>query len=199
MTELSPLTTPSRTSALVPALASIEAAPEAARAELTAVQRALGRVPNLFLTVAHSAPALHAYVTANEALARGRLGAALREGIALRVAELDHCEYCTAAHSYLGTHAAQLPADELLANRAGASSDARRAAALSFVGALVEARGHVDPSAVLALREAGYGAAELVEIVLAVAVNVFTNYLNSAVHTALDFPEVAALSEGTQH
>ena len=48
--------------------------------------------------------------------------------------------------------------------------------------------------AIAAVRDAGYGDAEIAEVVAHVALNVFTNYFNNVAGTAIDFPRAAALS-----
>lgn len=59
-----------------------------------------------------------------------------------------------------------------------------------------EARGHVADADADAdaseVRLAGYGDAEIVEIVLHVALNTLTNYVNEVARTAIDFPVVTA-------
>lgn len=57
-----------------------------------------------------------------------------------------------------------------------------------------EARGHVADADADAseVRLAGYGDAEIVEIVLHVALNTLTNYVNEVARTAIDFPLVTA-------
>ena len=45
----------------------------------------------------------------------------------------------------------------------------------------------------LAVRAAGYSDAQIVEIVMHVALNTWTNYLNEVAGTEIDFPAVAAL------
>ena len=65
---------------------------------------------------------------------------------------------------------------------------------LPFAVRVTEARGHVSDADVAAVRLAGYGDAEIVEIVLHVALNTLTNYVNEVARTELDFPAVAARS-----
>ena len=55
-----------------------------------------------------------------------------------------------------------------------------------------EARGHVADADASEVRLAGYGDAEIVEIVLHVALNTLTNYVNEVARTAIDFPLVTA-------
>ena len=88
--------------------ATIEAAPAASRPLLEAVKSQLGVVPNLFRLVANSPVALEGYLGMNGALNKGALPAATRERIALAVAELNGCDYCLSAHTYLGKNIAKL-------------------------------------------------------------------------------------------
>jgi alkylhydroperoxidase family enzyme len=67
---------------------------------------------------------------------------------------------------------------------------ATTAAALSFAATITRERGRVSTSDVAALRQAGFSDEEIVEIVAAVALNVFRNYFNLVVGTVIDFPVV---------
>lgn len=176
----------------IPLPPSIDAAPEAARPLLETVNATLGSVPNLFRITANSPAALRGLLDLSGALGKGRLSAPTRERIALAVAQLNGCDYCLAAHSYLGKALAKLDEAEIRANRKGGSTDPRADAAVHFAVALVQARGHVSDADVAAVKMAGYGDAEIVEIVAHVALNTLTNYLNSALGTPVDFPAVAA-------
>ena len=57
---------------------------------------------------------------------------------------------------------------------------------------MVEARGHVSDADISDVRLAGYSDAEIVEIVLHVALNTLTNYVNEVARTAVDFPAITA-------
>src|SRR6185295_7419593 len=163
----------------LPIPASIDAAPAASRPLLEGVKRKLGVAPNLFRLVANSPAALQGYVGLLDALAGGTLPAATQERIALAVAEANGCTYCLSAHTYLGKHVAKLDDAELDANRAGRSNDAKADAAVRFARKVMETRGHVSDADVRAVREAGYDDAQIVEIVQHVALNTWTNYVNS--------------------
>ena len=177
----------------IPTPASILASPTAAQPLLAAVGEQLGSVPNLFRLVANSPAALEGYLGMMGALAKGTLPAATRERIALAVAEVNGCNYCLAAHTYLGKNLAKLSDAEIAANRAGTSTDAKADAAVRFAALVTRARGHVGEAALQAVREAGYSDAQVIEIVQHVALNTWTNYLNEVAGTEIDFPAVAAL------
>ncbi|WP_376989446.1 carboxymuconolactone decarboxylase family protein [Bosea sp. R86505] len=169
---------------------SIEAAPEAARPLLAAVEKQLGSVPNLFRVVSNSPAALEGQLGLNGALGKGALDAKTRERIALAVAQVNGCSYCLAAHSYLGRTLAKLDDAEILRNRNGRSHEPKADAAVRFAVSIVTERGHVGPDAVHAVRAAGYDDGEIIEIVAHVALNTLTNYVNEVAGTAIDFPAV---------
>jgi AhpD family alkylhydroperoxidase len=112
-----------------------------------------------------------------------------REQIALAVAQANSCEYCLAAHTALGTLAG-LTLDEIAQSRASRALDLRRHAGLQFAQTIVVNRGQVSDASVAAVREAGFGDAEITEIVANVVLNIFTNYINHVAQTAVDFPPV---------
>ena len=169
-----------------------QASPEVASL-LQAVKAKLGRVPNLFLTLAKAPSALKAYLGASEAIGSGHLDAQQREVIALAVAEANGCEYCLAAHSAIGKLVG-LDADTLLQSRSGVPVDPRHAALAAFARAVVRERGQVSPLDLQAAREAGLDDRDLLEVVANVAINVFTNYTNHVAGTVVDFPKVARLA-----
>ena len=172
--------------------ASIEAAPLAAQPLLEAVKKQLGIVPNLFRLVSNSPAALEGYLGLSGALGKGSLPAPTRERIALAVAEINGCDYCLSAHTYIGKNMAKLDDTEITANRSGASNDPKADAAMRFAAKVVRERGHVNDDDVRAVKLAGYDDAQIIEIVLHVALNTWTNYINNVAQTVIDFPVVTA-------
>ena len=175
----------------IPTPASIAASPTAAQPLLEAVNKQLGLVPNMFRLIANSPSALDGYLGLNGALAKGKIDAKTRERIALAVAEVNGCDYCLSAHTYLGKNLAKLEDAEIAANRKGASSDPKANVAVRFAAQVVRARGHVTDANVQALKAAGYDDAQVIEIVLHVALNTLTNYVNEVAKTVVDFPVVS--------
>lgn len=159
---------------------------------LAGVRQQLGVVPNLMKVVGHSPAALAGYLDLNAALAKGSLGVQTGERIALAVAEINACRYCLAAHSYLGRHVAKLDDAEIGAARNGGSGDAHADAAVRFAASVARERGHVSDAALQAVKGAGYSDAQVMEIVVHVALNTLTNYVNEVAQTDIDFPAVDA-------
>ena len=174
--------------------ATIADAPLAAQPLLEAVKKQLGVAPNLFRMVSNSPAALEGYLGLSAALGKGTLPAATRERIALAVAEINGCTYCLSAHSYLGKNLAKLDEAEILANRKGHSNDPKADAAVHFAAVVTRLRGHVSDDDLRAVKMAGYDDAQVVEIVLHVALNTWTNYINEVAQTVVDFPVAKALA-----
>ena len=172
--------------------ASIEAAPTASRPMLEAVKKQLGVAPNLFRMVGTSPAALEGYLGMFGALGKGALPAPTRERIALAVAEINACNYCLSAHTYLGKNLAGLGDAEMTANRSGASNDPKADAAVRFAAKVARERGHVSEQDFSAVKAAGYDDAQIIEIVQHVALNTWTNFVNSVVQTVIDFPVVTS-------
>lgn len=164
-------------------------APAASQPILAQVQAAFGATPNMFGVVANSPAALQAMWGFFGALGGGTLPAKLGEQIAVAVADRNACHYCLAAHTALGRKAGA-SAEEMAAAQTGHSHDPQTAAALAFALKLVEQRGAVNAADVAALRAAGFDDGQVVEILAHVALNLYTNYVNVAFDTALDFPKV---------
>jgi uncharacterized peroxidase-related enzyme len=171
---------------------TIEQSLEASKPLLAAVQQQLGVVPNLMKLIGHSPAALEGYLALNGALAKGKLNGQLRESIALTVAEYSGCDYCLSAHEYLARNVAKLGNDEIDSARSGHASDTRTDAALHFAQRVAETRGQVGDADLATLRAAGFDDASIIEIVVTVALNVLTNYVNNVAQTDIDFPTVRA-------
>ena len=176
----------------IPTPATIDAAPAASQPLLEAVKKQLGSAPNLFRLVANSPAALQGYVDLSGALNKGALPAQTRERVALAVAEINGCDYCLSAHTYLAKNLAKLDDAEIAANRRGVSNDPKAAAAVRFAAKVARERGHVSDDDVRTVKLAGYDDAQVIEIVLHVALNTWTNYINNVAKTEIDFPVVAA-------
>lgn len=160
---------------------------------LDAVKAKLGIVPNMTRSMAVSPSVLDAYLGFSGALSHGVLPAKLREQLALDVGEVNHCDYCVSAHSAIGKRVG-LTEQEVLESRSGLSSDGKTSVLLNFARTIVEKQGIVSDADVALVRDAGYGDAEIAEVVAHVALNIFTNYFNNVAGTVIDFPKAAPLS-----
>ena len=174
----------------MPRIAPVTQPAGEAKTLLDAVQQKLGATPNLFRTFAHSPASLNAVLAMFAAVDANALGGKLSEKLAIAVADANGCQYCLSAHTYLGKHVAKLDDQALDAARSGHSPDAREQAALRFALTLLETGGHVSEAEFKAVRAAGFSDGEILDIVTAVVLNIFTNYAGVMTKVEVDFPVV---------
>lgn len=164
-------------------------APSASQPVLDAVNRQLGVIPNLFRLVSHSPAALAGLTGLSGALGK-TLDVKTRERIAIATAQVNGCDYCLSAHTYLGLNLAKISAEEVALNRKGASGDAKADAAVRFAAKVAQGRGKIGDEDLAAVRKAGYDNAQIIEIVAVVGENFLTNLFNNVAQTEIDFPVV---------
>ena len=127
----------------IPTPASIDAAPAKAQPLLDAVKAKLGKAPNLYLLTAASPAALEGLLSLSGALGQGALDAATRERIALAIANVNGCDYCNSAHTFLAKNVAKLSDEEIEKNREGRSGDVRADVAVALARKIAFNRGEV--------------------------------------------------------
>ena len=166
-----------------------ETAQGKAKLLLDGVQKSLGMTPNIMRMLANSPAALEAYLGLMKALGGANIDGKTREAIALATSGANGCDYCASAHTAIGKTLG-LSDEEAQLNLYGRSSEPARSAALQFTRAIVEKRGWVNDRDLEQVREAGFGDAEITEIVATIAMTTFSNYFNHIAETEIDFPPV---------
>lgn len=156
---------------------------------LQAVKAKLGVLPNMFLTFAHNPIALNAYLQLSEQTGKGQLSAKQREQIALVVGQRNDCGYCVAAHSVIGSMVGLTPSEVHAARKAQAANP-RDQAVLELASAIVAQQGKLSARQVSEFQALGLKDADILEVLLNVVLNIFTNYTNHIADTEIDFPVV---------
>jgi uncharacterized peroxidase-related enzyme len=151
--------------------------------------------PNFLRILAHSRAALKACLLFDQVLAQGRLTPQQREQIALTVSEIIGCSYSLSMHCARSRKLGMSGEDIRLARKAKASSPQAKAM-LRFTQVMVLQRGEISPEEFQALRQTGFSKAQIIEIITVIGQSLFTNYFNTAVRTAVDFPLVTPGMEG---
>ncbi len=155
-----------------------------------AIKAELGVVPNFLRIFANSPVALSSFLGLYGVAKQGSLDLATRERIALAIAQQNSCEYCLSAHTTLGKNAG-LSADEISANRAGSSQDAKAAVAVRLARSLMENLGEITTAELIEARNAGFSESDIVEIITHVGLNMLTNMIGKASRVEIDFPKVS--------
>jgi uncharacterized peroxidase-related enzyme len=159
----------------------------AVAAVLQKAKAGIGMIPNMYANMANVPGLLETYLTGYDAF---RTGSAFtpteQEVVLLAISRFNGCTYCVAAHS-AGADRARVPAEITDALRAGQPlPDAKLDALATFTTAMVATRGLPRRDDVQAFLDAGYSEADILQILLALAVKTISNYSNHLFHTPVD-------------
>ncbi|HEV7372166.1 carboxymuconolactone decarboxylase family protein [Arenibaculum sp.] len=153
-------------------------APEAARPQLDELRQRLGFVPNLLGVLAEAPAALDACLALDEAFARTSLGPAERQLVLVAVSRANDCAYCLSAHARAAERAG-LPAGAIEAVRAGLPLTDRRLEALRrLADTIVRKRGRLDGADLSGFLDAGWSRAQVLEVLVGVALKTLGNYVD---------------------
>jgi len=174
---------------------TLEEAPAKSQPILQNYVKVLGLVPNFFALISQSPDALKAVADMHASIGKS-IGHKTRERIHVMTAEVNGCNYCLSAHTYLGAKLNGLAADDLELNREGRSTDPQADVALQFAYKIAKNRGHIEDADVEAVRAAGFTDAQIVDIVAETAFSFITNLFNNTFKTDLDsaFPPLKTKS-----
>lgn len=165
---------------------TIETAPEAAKETLKGALKAYGFLPNLLAVMAESPAMVKAYRAVVDLFEETSLTPSERQVVLLTVSYENRCEYCVAAHSVIAGMQ-RVPENVVQAIRAGQPiSDGKLEALRRFVSAVVVTRGLPTEADTQAFLTAGYGRAQVLDVVLGVGVKTLSNYTNHIAETPLD-------------
>lgn len=162
------------------------------------VQQAFGVIPNTARVMANSPAVLESFLCFSTAMGNAQIGGKLHSQLKLTTSEKNSCSYCTSILSAVAPSAG-LTADDILAGRTADSEDRRTKAALTFANDVLVSRGKVTNEQLADVRRAGFGDAEVVEIVASVVLGCFTNFLNNVADTELDFPQAEPIEACSTH
>ncbi len=165
-----------------------ESAPEDARTILTEAQQKFGFVPNLYAGLANAPSALEAYLALSGWFERTSLSPIERQVVLLTASVVNGCEFCVAAHSFIGKQMAGIPENVVMDIRADREPEAPKLAALwDFTRSVVQQRGWVqDHPALHRFLAAGFSPQQALEVILGVTQKTLSNYANHLLQTPLN-------------
>ena len=163
-----------------------ENAPEAARPILAGAKAAYGFLPNLLAVMAEAPALLKGYTTLAKIFEESSLSATERQIVLLATSYENNCDYCMAAHSAIAGMQ-KVAGDVIEALRSGqAIGDPKLEALRRFAASVAASRGWPGEADVKAFTDAGYGPAQMLEVILGVSVKTLSNYTNHLAETPLD-------------
>jgi uncharacterized peroxidase-related enzyme len=159
--------------------------------------KALGFVPNLYATIAHSENGLAKYLAFQGA--KTSLSNKEKEAVNLVVSQVNGCIYCQSAHTVLGKMNG-LSENEILKIRGGASSNEKLNALVALAKDITENKGRASDANLEAFYAAGYNDGNLVDVILQISDKIAMNYLHNLTEIPVDFPLAEPLkSEPVYH
>ena len=157
------------------------------------LEKALGFVPNLYATYAHSDTALENYL--NFSNAKTSLSAKEKEVVNLAVSEVNQCVYCLSAHTAIGKMNG-FTDEQILELRTGkAAFDGKLDALAKLAKNITENRGATNNDVLESFFSQGYSKGNLIDVISLVGDKTISNYIHKTTQVPVDFPEVQPLSE----
>ena len=155
------------------------------------LEKAVGLVPNLFATYAHSENALKNYLAFSNA--KTSLKAKEKEVVNLAVSQVNQCEYCLSAHTAIGKMNG-FSEDQILELRQGFSSfDTKLDALAKLARDITESRGNTDSVLLENFFNAGWTKENLIDTISLVGDKTISNYIHNTTKVPVDFPVAASL------
>lgn len=148
----------------------------------------MGMVPNMYARMALAPGMLSTYMDGYRRFREeSGFSPAQQEVVFLTISQENGCEYCVAAHSFIGDTASAVPVSVTDAIRDGEPvPDAALGALSAFTRHLVTSRGRPTAAEAAAFLAAGYREHQILYLLLAVAVKTISNYSNHMFDTPVD-------------
>ncbi|MEM8847218.1 MAG: carboxymuconolactone decarboxylase family protein, partial [Bacteroidota bacterium] len=140
------------------------------------LEKAVGFVPNLFATYAHSENALGNYLTLSNA--KTSLNAKQKEAVNLAVSQVNNCIYCLSAHTAIGKMNGFTDEQILELRAGGASFDNKLDALARLARNITENRGATDNEVVDNFFNAGWTKENLIDTIVLVGDKTISNYIH---------------------
>jgi AhpD family alkylhydroperoxidase len=167
---------------------TIESAPTNSKSALEGLKKNFGLVPNLAATMAESPTLVNGFVGALVNFIGGSFTGAQRQVVLLTNAVVNRCAWAVAFHSTAALGEG-VSATDVEAIRGGALPSEPRLRALSALGrALVENRGHLEPSDLEAFQSAGFSPAHVLEVIAGIGASLMANYAGNITNPPVETP-----------
>ncbi|MFO6463885.1 carboxymuconolactone decarboxylase family protein [Jannaschia sp. KMU-145] len=164
----------------------LETAPDAAKPLLEKSKAALGRIPGLHAVMAESPQLLEGYQVLHRLFAESDFDAD-EKTVVWQAINVEHvCHYCVPAHTGI---ARMMGVDDAISDslrNETALPSPKLEALRTFTLAMLRGRGHVDDAEMAAFFDAGYDQRAVLNVILALAQKVMSNYTNHVAETPVD-------------
>lgn len=155
---------------------------------LETTKKGLGFVPNMYVSMGANPALLDAYTHSYKSFrANAGFTPVEQEVIFLSVAYENNCEYCMAAHSFVGDMMTKVPTEVTNAIRNGEQiPDVKLAALSKLTRSLTIKRGNVSQDEINEFVNAGYSETHVLGIIVGIAIKTMSNYSNHVTNPVVD-------------
>jgi AhpD family alkylhydroperoxidase len=165
----------------------------ASQAVYDGVKAAFGQVPNLYAFMAHSANGLSSYLALQSAQANGTFSPVEQQAVFLAVSQVNGCDYCLAAHTFLAGKAG-LSSEEILDLRRGQSNEPRLDAIVKLTVEITKNNGRPSSESLENFFAEGFAEAALIDLTILIADKIVSNYVHNMTGIEIDWPAAPALN-----
>ncbi|MCK0069426.1 carboxymuconolactone decarboxylase family protein [Kordiimonas laminariae] len=163
-----------------------DTAPEASVEWLEKAEANFGMIPNVEKVMALSPQLLAGYTFMWDGFNTASLNAQERQVVYLTANYENECNYCVPWHSILAEQSGLSEKDIEALRGGGSLSNSKQNALSQFTRLLIANRGKVSQMQLQEFFDAGYNSQQALEVILALAVKLISNYTNSIAGTPLD-------------
>jgi|TARA_B110000093_G_C12941371_1_gene398129 uncharacterized peroxidase-related enzyme len=155
---------------------------------LETTKKSMGFAPNMYVTMGANPALLDMYTHSYKSFrANSGFSPVEQEVVFLSVAYENNCEYCMAAHSFVGDMMTKVPTEVTDAIRAGKRiSNAKLEILSKLTRSLTANRGNVSQNEINEFLEVGYSEIHVLGIIAGIAVKTMSNYSNHITNPKID-------------
>ncbi len=167
---------------------TIENADAISKQILETTNKKMGMIPNMYVSMANNPALLDGYVSAyNSFRANSGFSPQEQEVVFLSVAFENNCEYCMAAHSFVGDNMTNVPLEVTNAIRNNAEIPDEKLKALSqFTRIITAKRGLPSENDISTFLSSGYSEEHILGVIACVGIKTMSNYFNHIFNTPID-------------
>lgn len=155
------------------------------------MEKAFGRVPNLYATFAYNETALGDYLSLQNR--KASISTKEREVINLVVSQINLCEYCIPAHTVIAKMQGFTDEQIIEIRKVEISFNIKLASLAVFVKEVTLNRGKPSFDSIQNFFEAGYDNAALIDICMIIGDKIISNYLHGITQIPIDWPQAPSI------
>lgn len=150
------------------------------------LEKAIGKVPNLYAYLGRSKNSLGNYLNLQNA--KTSISTKEREVINLVVSQINDCRYCLSAHTVFGKLSG-FTDDQIIEIRKGtASFDPKLDALGKFVFSVTQNKGRIEKEILDNFFGAGYTEENMIDVVMVIGDKIISNYIHAITGIEIDWP-----------